>query len=383
VWKHNLEEEMVLLRALVDKYQYIAMDTEFPGLVARPMGSFRGKNDYHYQTLRCNVDLLKIIQLGITLFSEDGKEIPPTETSAHLGDAQNGSRRNGSAMPLPCTWQFNFQFSTKDDMYSEVSVKALQDAGLNFDAIEKDGIDPFVFASKLTDSGLVGLEEVRWVSFHGGYDFGYLTKLLTNEPLPDDERQFDILMKKWFPSIYDIKYLMKWAIRQHSMGGNVTPLDNATTEILSKFEQKASLEGISESLRLGRLGSAHTAGSDSLLTGNVFFKMQELIFNDHIPDEHIGKVWGLGYPENNAPNQQSTPQHHQQQPQQQQLENTPPHQNGNPYSNGTPSTPNTGSVALASTPAHLNNVSGPLTPGGGGGVSFGGGAFGGFMTNNR
>jgi len=25
VWKHNLEEEMVLLRGLVDKYQYIAM----------------------------------------------------------------------------------------------------------------------------------------------------------------------------------------------------------------------------------------------------------------------------------------------------------------------------------------------------------------------
>ena len=38
-------------------------DTEFPGVVARPIGQFTGNADYHYQTLRCNCDLLKIIQL--------------------------------------------------------------------------------------------------------------------------------------------------------------------------------------------------------------------------------------------------------------------------------------------------------------------------------
>jgi len=65
-------------------------DTEFPGVVARPIGSFRGSSDYHYQTLRCNVDLLRIIQLGITLCDE-----------------------NGELAPGVCTWQFNFQFSIK------------------------------------------------------------------------------------------------------------------------------------------------------------------------------------------------------------------------------------------------------------------------------
>lgn len=64
-------------------------DTEFPGIVARPIGEFRSSADYQYQSLKCNVDLLKIIQLGITFFNEAGH------------------------MPSPCTWQFNFKFNLK------------------------------------------------------------------------------------------------------------------------------------------------------------------------------------------------------------------------------------------------------------------------------
>lgn len=63
-----------------------AQDTEFPGVVARPIGSFGSHTDYHYQTLRCNVDLLKLIQLGLTFADEGGNLVEDCPT-----------------------WQFNFQ----------------------------------------------------------------------------------------------------------------------------------------------------------------------------------------------------------------------------------------------------------------------------------
>lgn len=52
VWQENLEEEFDLIRDIVDDYPFVAMDTEFPGVVARPVGNFKNSGEYHYQTLR-------------------------------------------------------------------------------------------------------------------------------------------------------------------------------------------------------------------------------------------------------------------------------------------------------------------------------------------
>jgi hypothetical protein len=41
-----------LIREAVDAYPFLAMDTEFPGVVARPVGNFKNSGEYHYQTLR-------------------------------------------------------------------------------------------------------------------------------------------------------------------------------------------------------------------------------------------------------------------------------------------------------------------------------------------
>ena len=38
VWQDNLEAEMAIIRDIVDDYPYLAMDTEFPGIV-RPIAS--------------------------------------------------------------------------------------------------------------------------------------------------------------------------------------------------------------------------------------------------------------------------------------------------------------------------------------------------------
>lgn len=354
------------------------------------MGGFRGKSDYHYQCLRTNVDLLKVIQIGIALFNEDGEQPPARPTSTDSAEL----RRAGNQAPLPYAWQFNFKFSLKEDMYNQTSIESLQQAGIDFALLERDGIDPHEFASLVIPSGLVCFEDVRWISFHGGYDFGYLTKLLFCKPLPCDEFEFDQNMKLYFPSTYDVKHLMKHAIKLHN-SGMLTPTDPSAIEIMQKFEQKSGLEHIAETLKLKRVGSAHQAGSDSLLTGRVFFELRKRIFNGDISDDHLGKVWGLGIPDfsiggggisvpSNNPSgggshvEHTPPSHHQ-------------HPNGGGGGNlqnggGTPSTPNTGSVGLAGTPAassHNTNGTanvgnsggmGPMTPGGGGGV-FGAFAF--------
>ena len=43
-------------------------------MVAKPTGEFRSASEYQYQLVKCNVDLLKLIQVGLTFFNEDGEK---------------------------------------------------------------------------------------------------------------------------------------------------------------------------------------------------------------------------------------------------------------------------------------------------------------------
>lgn len=355
------------------------------------MGGFRGKTDYHYQCMRTNVDLLSLIQVGIALFNEDGEQPParPNSTdSADLKEGNQGGRRGGGNTPL--AWQFNFKFSLEEEMFSQDSINSLQQAGIDFAALERDGINPHDFASALIPSGLLMYDDVYWISFHGGYDFGYLTKILTEVQLPNDDDDFNALMKLYFPAVYDVKHLLKHAVKAHNSGMLPASHCSSVPEILAKFEQKAGLESLAESLKIKRVGAAHQAGSDSLLTGKVFFELRKRIFSGKIPEEQKGKVWGLSVPDfsigapgfigggaNNSSGNTN------------QVENTPPsqqqQQNGAATQNGTPSTPHTNSVGLASTPGpagvhNTNGGLGPMTPGGGVGV-FGAFQFSGNQRN--
>mmetsp|Transcript_28611 Transcript_28611/g.80603 ORF Transcript_28611/g.80603 Transcript_28611/m.80603 type:complete len:290 (-) Transcript_28611:83-952(-) len=252
VWQENLQEEMAIIRTIVDEYPYLAMDTEFPGIVARPVGTFKN-GEYPYQTLRCNVDMLKLIQLGLTFCDEHG----------------NLPRCNGELS----VWQFNFrEFRLADDMYAKSSIELLQQSGIDFNEIEERGIDVTQFGELLMSSGIVLNEEVRWITFHSGYDFGYLLKVLTCQPLPATEAEFFELLQIYFPVIYDIKYLMKFCNNLH--GG------------LSK---------LAEFLGVERIGPQHQAGSDSLLTSSTFLELAKRFFSGMEGVEgHCGVVYGLG-----------------------------------------------------------------------------------------
>jgi len=248
VWKKNLEEEFRKIYRIVQKYPYVAMDTEFPGVVARPVGEFKKTAEYQYQLLRCNVDLLKIIQVGLTFMDEQGQTPTPI-----------------------ATWQFNFKFNLSEDMYAQDSIELLSKCGIDFKLHEQQGMDGNDFAELLIGSGIVLNDSVHWISFHSGYDFGYMLKLLTGLTLPADEHEFFELIKIYFPKIYDIKYLMKST--KHLKGG---------------------LQEVADELEVQRTGPQHQAGSDSLLTGATFFKMREQFFEDHIDDKYCGHLYGLG-----------------------------------------------------------------------------------------
>jgi len=243
------------IRDILGKYHWVSIDTEFPGVIARPLGTFRSVSDYHYQQLRCNVDLLKIIQLGLTF-----------------------SDRNGGLAPGVCTWQFNFKFDLKEDMYAADSIELLRRSGIDFKRHQQMGIDVMDFGELLMSSGLVLMDEVKYISFHSGYDFAYLLKLMTCQPLPPDEGAFFELLHTYFPCLYDIKYLMK-----------------------SCKNLKGGLNDLADILDVQRIGPQHQAGSDSLLTCGTFFKLRKLYFDGVIDDKkYMGVLYGLGVPYQSA-----------------------------------------------------------------------------------
>ena len=354
VWKHNLEQEMATLRNLIEDYPYIAMDTEFPGIVARPIGQFTTKADYHYQTLRCNVDLLKMIQLGITLFKPDGA-LPPPDAGSPPKSLYQGTT------VAPYTWQFNFDFSLHNDMYAQESTAMLSKAGIDFERHAKQGIDPKKFGALLISSSLVLDKNTHWISFHSGYDFAYLIKIMLQKELPKEEGEFHKYLDKFFPSLYDIKFMLKHAGGKGAVNNN-QQLTTEASQLLNRIWTKMGLQDIAEELAVPRIGQAHQAGSDALLTGQVFFKMRDKIFNGTIDEaRYSGQVWGLNAQmPNNVPSRDV---------------NTPNLNGAVVYHNGQPSTPQTNNIGMAASsqtpvPPTSSHGYGTLTPGGFGAFQY-------------
>ena len=77
-----------------------------------------------------------------------------------------------------------------EDVFAQDSIDLLKQSGIDFDKIEARGIDVQKFGEAIMSSGVVLNDEVRWITFHSGYDFGYLLKILTCLPLPFTEPEF-------------------------------------------------------------------------------------------------------------------------------------------------------------------------------------------------
>ncbi|KAI3448273.1 hypothetical protein Pfo_004938 [Paulownia fortunei] len=223
VWQSNLVSEFYLIQQSLSRFPFASMDTEFPGTVYHPSG---------------NVDALNIIQLGLTLSDAHGN-LP------HFG---TGSQY---------IWEFNFRdFDSDRDLQNSESISLLKRQGIDFLKNKQRGIDSSHFAVLFKISGL-GMSSFRgsmmWITFHGPYDFGFLIKILTGRILPDDLKEFMMLVRLYFGvAVFDLKNMIRF------------------------FGVHGGLDRVAKSLNLERVaGKSHQAGSDSLLTMHAFVELRK------------------------------------------------------------------------------------------------------------
>ena len=57
-------------------------------------------------------------------------------------------------------------FRSSEDMYAQESIDLLQKSGIQFPVHDDEGIEPFEFAELITTSGVVLMDDVKWISFH-------------------------------------------------------------------------------------------------------------------------------------------------------------------------------------------------------------------------
>ena len=251
VYSDNFIQEIKHLSSYLDEYNFIGMDTEFPGIVYK-LDSYT--NDFYYRSIEKNVNNLKIIQLGISLSNSKGEN--PENVS---------------------TWQFNFKFDTSIDKYSSDSISLLINSGINFDLLKNKGIPHNLFAEYFITSGLLLDNNIHWISYHGITDFAYLLRLALNCNLPNEEKEFIDLLQFYFPSFYDIRYL-----------------------IHGKEQYKGGLNKLIQYLDIERNGDVHQAGSDSLVTSEAFFNLINkgiVTFEELKSCENI--LYGIGEGEDN------------------------------------------------------------------------------------
>lgn len=244
VWSNNLHAEFAAIRKMVTQYNYISISTEFVGTIARPIGNFRSKTDYHYQTMRSNVDFLNPIQIGLS-----------------LSDASGNKPESG-----PSTWQFNFRFDETKEMMSLESFELLQKSGINFQSHKANGVGPFEFAQLMIDSGLLLESSVTWLTYHAAYDFGFLINILMNNDMPNNREDFEWWVHKYMPSFYDLNLICK--VMQ----------DTKQQQQQSTQQQKQyTLSSLAEELGIPRYSLFVTTGGESLLTGICFFQLNKFL----------------------------------------------------------------------------------------------------------
>lgn len=242
-----MHEELGLLMSQRWDSPCVAIDVEFPGFLRSTPR--HASEEARYLDVKHNVDGLKMIQLGITLFD------------------------NRAAASSSSSWQINLaDFDADVDPHSEPSVELLKKSGIDFDRFRREGVRGDELA-ELLPAALFGTPiGTRWITFHGLYDVAYLVKLITGRPLPGTLQGFLHLVRTILgPRVYDVKHIIRFC--RPSCG-------------------EMGLVRLSRELGVEWDGEKHLAGHDSLLTALVFARMEE-VFDWASKEEHAGVLYSL------------------------------------------------------------------------------------------
>jgi len=225
VWAWNFDEEFdALLNAVVStsgSSAVLALDMEFPGfLKEEPRVCEKGER---YQALRENVNFMWPIQFGVAVASASGT--------------------------LKGAWTFNLAFDADKDPSSASGMAFLRRVGVDFARHRTEGIPSAMIGRRLASSSLVGWHRQApwWLTFSGSYDLGFLLKLLScGRPLPWEAASFDKALSVVCPWRHELRDQLP----------------------------RGSLEDLGKQHGIPRQGPAHTAGSDALLTLELFLQLE-------------------------------------------------------------------------------------------------------------
>jgi CCR4-NOT transcription complex subunit 7/8 len=249
VWSWNLQQEFGALVAAVaaEAEVVLGIDTEFPGLLWKPPED-RGLDaqmhlEAKYRVLVKNIDSVWPIQVGIAV-------------------ARGGGTFNS-------VWNFHLAFDISADLHTKAAVSLLRTAGVDFERHATEGIDPRLMGSLLSRSPLFGWHENAplWVTFSGEYDLGFLIKLLVaGSPLPQDPAMFEEVLSYYFPRRHELRVAIP----------------------------RGSLDIVANRFSVVRCGTPHTAGSDALLTLEVYQSelYQNLLLQFSEEARYAAGLWG-------------------------------------------------------------------------------------------
>ncbi|KAF6144532.1 hypothetical protein GIB67_023978 [Kingdonia uniflora] len=151
--------------------------------------------------------------------------------------------------------QIGFSFSDKMDAYVSASSDLLTRNGIDMEKNLREGVDPGIFSGWFTQI-LIRNPNMKWITFHGFYDLGYLMKtMMRNALLPNSLGDFLKGVRVTLRKVYYVKY-MSWFCN-------------------GLLGRKLGLKRLGSIMNVERVRISHQAGSDSLLTLSLYLKMRK------------------------------------------------------------------------------------------------------------